>query len=176
MGSAFLSGTPAAGRSCSPRGSAAQLEPDALTELRARALRYLARREHSRDELARKLSPYAASSEILEGLLRELESKKQLSNERFAEVRAHRLARKYGAAKIRQDLKEKGVGDELLARITAEGELERARAIIARKYRGPAASREERAKRARFLQSRGFSYDTIRGALGLSSSTNLSEE
>jgi regulatory protein len=167
---------PAAGRSCSPRGSAARLEPDALTELRARALRYLARREHSRDELARKLSPHAASPEILEGLLRELESKKQLSNERFAEVRAHWLARKYGAAKIRQDLKAKGIEQQLVERVSGEGEIERARAILARKYRVPAASREERAKRARFLQSRGFSYDTIRRALGLSGSPNFSEE
>jgi regulatory protein len=167
---------PAAGRSCSPRGSAAQLEPETLTDLRARALRYLARREHSRDELARKLSPYAASPEILEGLLRELESKKQLSNERFAEVRAHWLARKYGAAKIRQDLKAKGIEVHLVERVSGEGELERAGAILARKYRVPAASREERAKRARFLQSRGFSYDTIRRALGLSGSPNFSEE
>jgi len=177
MASDFLSGMLAAGKSSSPRGSAAQLEPDSLTELRARALRCLARREHSRDELARKLSPHAESPEILEGLLRELESKKQLSNERFAEVRAHWLARKYGAAKIRQDLASKGISEELSGRITCAGdELARAKAILERKYRAPAATREERAKRARFLQGRGFSYDTIRSALGLSVSTNFSEE
>jgi regulatory protein len=138
------------------------VEPDSSEELKARALRYLVRREHSRDELARKLSPYAASPEILEGLLRGLESNKQLSNERFAEVRAHWLARKYGAAKIRQDLKAKGIEEHLVERVSGEGELERARAILARKYRVPAASREERAKRARFLQGRGFSGDVIR--------------
>ena len=148
---------------------------DSPQELKARALRYLVRREHSRDELARKLAPYAESSEILEGVLRELESKKQLSNERFAEVRANLLARKYGAAKIRHDLKEKGVDAALVERVSAAGELERARAILQRKYREAASSREERAKRARFLQSRGFSYDTIR-ALGLSGSTNFAEE
>ncbi|HEV2430160.1 MAG TPA: regulatory protein RecX, partial [Burkholderiales bacterium] len=86
---------------------------------------------------------------------------KQLSNERFAEIRAHWLARKYGAAKIRQDLKAKGVENELVERISAEGELERAQAILARKYRAPATTREERAKRARFLQGRGFSSDVI---------------
>jgi hypothetical protein len=82
---------------------------DSRDELKARALRYLARREHSRDELARKLAPHAESPELLEALLRELESRKQLSNERFAEARASWLARKYGAARIRQDLKSKGV-------------------------------------------------------------------
>ena len=158
-----MSGTPAAGKSSFPRGSAAQLEPDSLSELRARALRHLARREHSPDELARKLSPYAESPEVLEGLLRELESKKQLSDERFAEVRTHWLARKYGAAKIRQDLASKGISEELSSRITSTGdELAKAKAILERKYRAPAATREERAKRARFLQGRGFSGDVIR--------------
>jgi regulatory protein len=80
-------------------------------------------------------------------------------------VRAHWLARKYGAAKIRQDLKAKGVADGLVDRVTAQGELERAQAILQRKYRLAATTREERARRARFLQSRGFSYDTIRSVL-----------
>ena len=137
----------------SPRESAA--------ELRARALRLLARREHSRDELARKLSPHAESQEALESVLDVLVSKKFLSNERFAEVRAHWLARKYGAAKIRQDLKAKGVEDELVERVSSEGELERAQVILSRKYRVPATTREERARRARFLQGRGFSSDVI---------------
>jgi regulatory protein len=139
-------------------------------------LRYLARREHSRDELARKLAPHAESPELLEALLRELESRKQLSNQRFAEVRANWLARKYGAARIRHDLKSKGVSEEVSDRAVAElDDTAKAKEILARKYRTPATTREERAKRARFLQSRGYSYDTIR-ALGLSGSTNFSEE
>lgn len=135
---------------------------DTPQELKARALRYLVRREHSRDELSRKLAPHAESPEILEGTLNWLESTNKLSNQRFAEVRSHQLARKYGAARIRQDLKAKGIEDYP---VSAAGELERARAILARKYREPATSREEHARRARFLQSRGFSYDTIRSAL-----------
>ena len=135
---------------------------DTPQELKARALRYLVRREHSRDELARKLAPHAGSQEILEGTLNWLESTNKLSNQRFAEVRSHQLARKYGAARIRQDLKAKGIDDYP---VSAAGELERARSILARKYREPATSREEQARRARFLQSRGFSYDTIRSAL-----------
>ena len=139
-------------------------------------MRYLARREHSRDELARKLAPHAESPELLEALLRELDSRKQLSNQRFAEVRANWLARKYGAARIRHDLKSKGVSEEVSDRAVAElDDTAKAKEILARKYRTPATTREERAKRARFLQSRGYSYDTIR-ALGLSGSTNFSEE
>jgi regulatory protein len=151
-------------------------QPDTPAELKARALRYLVRREHSRAELVRKLAPHAESEAALNAVVDLLQSRKQLSDERFAEERARSLSRKYGAAKIRQDLKERGVADEIVERVSGEGELQRAKSILQRKYREPAASREEQAKRARFLQGRGFSYETIRGALGLSGSTNFTDE
>jgi regulatory protein len=136
--------------------------PESAAELKTRALRLLARREHSREELARKLSPHAESPEAVEIVLDLLVSKRFLSNERFAEVRAHWLGRKYGAAKIRDDLRSKGIPEELAARAApAVDEVEKARAILARKYRDPATTREERARRARFLQGRGFSGDVI---------------
>ena len=48
-------------------------------------------------------------------------------------------------------------------------EMEKARQSLARKYRAPADTLEERARRARFLQGRGFSGEVIRIALQLSS-------
>ena len=142
--------------------------PDTPGELKARALRYLARREHSRAELARKLAPRAESPEALEQLLDALAAKKQLSDERYAEARAHQLARKYGAARIRHDLRAKGVDEAVVARASAGGERERAAAILARKYRTPASTPMERARRMRFLQSRGFAHETIRKLLSSS--------
>jgi regulatory protein len=139
--------------------------PDTPAALKARALRHLARREHSRKELARKLAPHAASAAALEQLLEALAAKQQLSDERYAELRARQLSRKYGAARIRLDLRAKGVAQELVERVCAAGELERAAAILQRKYRGAAGSREERARRMRFLQQRGFSHETIRKLL-----------
>jgi regulatory protein len=143
--------------------------PDTPAELKARALRHLVRREHSRAELARKLAPHADSAEAIEAVLQSLLSKKQLSDERFAEERARVLSRKFGAAKIRQDLAARGISEEVISgissRVPGDSELERAKAILQRKYREPAATREEHAKRARFLQGRGFSYDVIRRLL-----------
>jgi regulatory protein len=135
--------------------------PDTALELRARALRLLARREHSRTELERKLAPHAESPQLVEIVLSGLKEKNQLSDERYAAERTRVLQRKYGAAKIRHDLKSKGVDARIIDRISAEDDLERARAILARKYRAPAATREERARRMRFLQSRGFSSEII---------------
>ena len=153
-------------KSCRRASVGEKERPDNVVELRARALRLLARREHTRQEIERKLSPHAGSSEELQGLISGLNQKNQLSEERYAEERARRLSRKYGAARIRQDLKAKGVPEELVSRFSSStDELQKAKAILERKYRTPAATREERAKRMRFLQGRGFSFDVIRALL-----------
>jgi regulatory protein len=135
--------------------------PDTPAELKQRALRYLVRREHSRAELERKLSPHADSSQAVQAVLDLLLSKKQQSDERFAAERARVLSRKYGPAKIRHDLKARGVSGEVIDSLSSSEEEQRAKEILARKYREPAGNREERAKRARFLQGRGFSADVI---------------
>ena len=135
--------------------------PDTPAELKQRALRYLVRREHSRAELERKLSPHADSSQAVQAVLDLLLSKRQQSDERFAAERARVLSRKYGPAKIRHDLKARGVSEEVIDGLSSSEEERRAKEILARKYRKPAGSREERAKRARFLQGRGFSADVI---------------
>jgi regulatory protein len=135
--------------------------PDTAVELRARALRLLARREHSPLELERKLRPHAESPEALVSLISGLKAGNQLSESRYAEERVRWLARKYGAAKIRHDLKSKGVDPAIVERVSSSDDLERAAEILKRKFRAPAATREERARRMRFLQSRGFSSEII---------------
>ena len=142
--------------------------PDSAPELRARALRLLARREHSRAELARKLAAHAENRAALERLLDALADRNQLSDERYAEERTRQLARKYGAARIRLELIAKGVAADTAARLSstsADADFERARAILARKYRLPAAGAAERAKRMRFLRGRGFGHEIIRRLL-----------
>ena len=136
--------------------------------LRERALRLLARREHSRTELGRKLAAHASPEDDLESLLEDLLRRKLLSDERYAESRAHALSRKYGAARIAHELRAKGL-DKGLAEQTAKAaratEVERARDVWRRKFRVAAKTREERAKQMRFLQSRGFSFDAIRAVV-----------
>ena len=144
--------------------------------LRDRALRYLAQREHSRAELARKLGPHAQSEDELEAVLDALTANRQLSDERYADARSHQLSKKYGSARILHDLKSRGVDGDLAkqtAALARGGDLERARDIWRRKFRSPPANREDRARHMRFLQSRGFSFDVIRAVLeGNSESEN----
>ncbi len=137
--------------------------------LRERALRLLARREHSRAELAGKLRTYASPQEDLEALLEDLSRRRLLSDERYAESRAHALSRKYGAARIAHELRAKGLDKELAeqASVAARAtEVDRAREVWRRKFRIAPRTREERAKQMRFLQSRGFSFDAIRAVVG----------
>lgn len=134
------------------------------TTLRERALRLLARREHSRVELQRKLTPFSANPEELDTLLDELTNRRLLSEDRYAEERSRVLSRRYGSARIAHDLKTRGVSDEVVERTVAEArrtDLDRAREVWRKRFGEVARSREERAKQMRFLQSRGFSMDVI---------------
>jgi regulatory protein len=137
--------------------------------LRERALRLLARREHSLAELAGKLRAYASPEEDLEALLEDLSRRRLLSDERYAESRAHALSCKYGAARIAHELRAKGLDKALAEQASGAAratEVERAREVWRRKFRVAPKTREERAKQMRFLQSRGFSFDAIRAVLG----------
>jgi regulatory protein len=136
--------------------------------LRERALRLLARREHSRAELAKKLQVHSRPGDDLEALLDDLSRRKFLSDERYAESRAHALSRKFGAARIAHELRARGLDKDLAdkASKTARAtELERAREVWRRKFRSAPKTREERARQMRFLQSRGFSFDAIRSVV-----------
>ena len=136
--------------------------------LRERALRLLARREHSRAELARKLRPNVAPEDDLEALLDDLSKRKQLSDERYADSRANTLSRKFGSARIVQELRAKGLDKGLAESAAAAAratEMERAKIVWTKKFRAAPGTREERAKQMRFLQSRGFSFDAIRAVI-----------
>ena len=137
--------------------------------LRERALRLLARREHARHELARKLAPHAESAEELERLLDDLSERRLLSDERYVEMRLNARSARYGNARLAHELRTQGVSDELVdsALAATEDELSRARQVWQRKFggRGEAGDATERARQMRFLMSRGFSGATIRRVL-----------
>ncbi|HLU77502.1 MAG TPA: recombination regulator RecX [Burkholderiales bacterium] len=136
--------------------------------LRARAIDLLARREHSRSELARKLARHAEEGDDIDALLDDLVARKLLSDERYAEARAHTLSRKYGAARIAHDLRMQGVDEEIVRRIADEArrtEVQRAREAWQKRFGRLPESAEERARQMRFLAARGFSGEAVRQVL-----------
>ena len=137
-----------------------------MSDLTQRAVALLARREHSRAELARKLAPHGSEEEI-ETLLSALEGRGLLSDARAAEAYLRSHAERFGAAKLRQALRARGVDEEIISAGVGElaDEQERARAVWIKKFGVLPADAREWARQARFLQSRGFSPDIIRKLL-----------
>lgn len=156
--------------------------------LKARAMQWLAQREHSRAELQRKLLPHAralvaqaqagAPPESVEApspgevmarvteVLDWLEANRYLSEQRFAESRIHARAARHGNLRIRQELAQHGIAlDADAAQALKASEFDRAREVWSRKFESAAADAAARARQARFLSSRGFSPETVRRVL-----------
>jgi len=133
-------------------------------ELRQRALRLLAQRDHSRAELVRKLSSLGTPAEIDEVLRRMAELDLQ-SDQRFAEQFVRNRAGRFGAGRLMQELKRRGIaadlGEAALASELPASEYERARRVWQSRFGQVAADRREWARQARFLQYRGFSSEVI---------------
>ncbi len=137
-----------------------------LRQLRQRAVKLLARREHTRAELARKLSPHGTSEEI-DTVLNELAGSGLQSDARFAASYLRSQAGRLGDARLRQTLRQKGVSPDLIAAHVEDlpDELERAREVWQKKFAAAPADRSDWARQARFLQGRGFSVEIIRQLL-----------
>lgn len=139
----------------------------ATPSLKARALRLLAQREHSRNELQAKLARHVQEGEDLAALLDELQAKDFINAERVAESVVHRRAARLGTQRVLQELRRKGLDEDLVraagARL-AGTELERAQAVWRQRFGGRpvAATPQERARQMRFLAARGFAGDVVR--------------
>jgi regulatory protein len=133
-------------------------------DLRGQALRLLARREHTRAELQRRLTD-SDNAEEVSALLDQLEASGLLSDARFAESYLASKASRFGSSRLRHELRTRGVATALIDQALAtpaQDELERAREVWRRKFETAPADAREYAKQLRFLQSRGFSTDTFR--------------
>jgi regulatory protein len=171
----------------------APLDTPEQKALRARALRWLAQREHSRAELDQKLDrwvrqqrarledeaavapragaaamDWSASDAGIAAVLDRLEARGLLSDARLAATLSAGKGQGWGRLRLQQALRRKGVGESLVRDTlaqTASSELERAQALWARRFGQPAADRQEQARQARFLAARGFDAEIIRRVL-----------
>ena len=136
--------------------------------LRQRALEYLGKREYSYTELGQKLKAYAEDGDDIPALLEDFKARGWLSDARFTEQIVHARQTKFGSAKIAHELREKGVADHLIADAieqVKDSELNNATEVWRKKFKHGPQNREEWAKQARFLQSRGFGFDMIKKVL-----------
>ncbi len=130
----------------------------------------LTRREHGRRELADKLVRKGCAAALAAEVVETLERERLLSEERFADALVRvRQERGYGPLRIRRELEQKGIEPVLIERAldTAERDW---RELLRRERRKKFGARlpkslRERARQARFLQHRGFTFDQIRSEL-----------
>lgn len=97
--------------------------------------------------------------------LDELTLRGLIDERRAAEALVASQARRFGALKLRQSLRARGVApDEAAAALAGveDSELARAHVVWQRRFRQVATDPAERAKQARFLAGRGFGADIIR--------------
>ena len=116
------------------------------------------------------LPPGDERDRVAELVVAKLRGKRLVSDDRFAASFVHHHAQRgQGPVRIRTELRQQGVSDELIEAQLQEAEFDwvaLAAAVRQRKF-GATAPRNmaERAKQARFLQYRGFDSDQIRAAL-----------
>lgn len=132
-----------------------------------RALDLLARREHSASELSTKLISKGFAEADVDKSLVLLQDNNLQSDQRFAEsyVRS-RVSRGFGVVKITSELYQRDVNDSLVAAALDpyQGKwIAIGMETYQKKYRNGAVNNyNEWSKRARFLQSRGFTSNQIR--------------
>jgi len=134
------------------------------------AMDMLSRREHSVEELRRKLSAKGFEDDVVNDIVDDLKTRNLVSDDRFVEafVRS-RVNRGQGPVRIERDLRDRGV-DESRIEQAIHYDTEYWSDIIDRvrekKFGAPKKlPRQDWARQARFLQQRGFTTEQIRTTL-----------
>ena len=145
-------------------------ETDQLLDIERAAMRLLAQNEHTVRQIKTKLSKKDFASEAIDVVLDDLQQRDLLSDERFAEQYLLMRSRKgFGPVRIEQEMYEKGVGESLIRLTMDEADIDWRELLtetVQKKYgSGAALNYEERARRARFLEYRGFTASLIRKVL-----------
>jgi regulatory protein len=137
-------------------------------EIRDMAVRYLSRREYGIEELKRKLIQRGAGLSLAESVVSDCVEQNLVSDERFAEMYVRTRVRRYfGPLKIRGELRQRGIGDQVIAsamQIEQDVWFDSAEHWAARRVRGE-LDFEHRAKLHRSLMNRGFSHEQASVAL-----------
>ncbi|MDH5648399.1 MAG: recombination regulator RecX [Gammaproteobacteria bacterium] len=130
----------------------------------------LARREHSCWELKTKLINKGWHEQTAEQVVTQLAAERLVSDHRFAEnlVQARRQ-RGHGPVRIRKELSDKGVADDIIDKWLDPRDqdwLDHVRSVREKKFgKEEPGDFKERARQARFLQYRGYTFEQIQRAL-----------
>ncbi|MEH0390333.1 recombination regulator RecX [Vibrio mimicus] len=141
-----------------------------LAACRQSALQLLSRRDHSEYELQQKLALKGHQTEVIDEVVKYCLELGYLSDVRYAASQARQMVHKgYGEQRLRQQLKDKRVAEDVIEQVLAEQAIdwfELAKEVAHKKFKtGISLERSQYAKQVRYLQYRGFSFDQIRYSL-----------
>lgn len=141
-----------------------------IKDIEQKALDLLSLREHSRQELTRKLLKRKFELADIDVVLDKLMERKFLSEERFTEAYINsRMKKGYGPLRIEQELQERGVNGAIIGRTFETMDCDwYAQAVDVRRKKfgeGRVDDYKEKAKQMRFLQYRGFDQEQLRYAV-----------
>lgn len=134
---------------------------DGAKRLMRLAIAALARREHSRVEIERKLQRHlheGDSAADVKLIVERLQQRGLLSDQRMALALVHTRSLRYGRLRIQQELQRRGVDRETIAAALppAHDDTTAARSLWQRKFGKAPGTAQERARQGRFLAARGF--------------------
>lgn len=136
---------------------------------RNHALTALTQREYSRKQLLKKLIDAGADPVVANAVLDEMSQLGYLNHQRYTEALINKRMRQgYGPRWIRQELQQAGIESEIVGATLEEGHdwCAAAASLYRKKYANkPVKDLRERAKRTRFMFSKGFASDHLRGLL-----------
>jgi regulatory protein len=170
------SGATRVGIVLSPDTLASLLRESAITELADRALGFLARGRRTRRELEQRLRRKEPDTALIAVSLDRLEASGILSDAHVADAEASaRLRRGEAPARVKQTLRQKGIGDREAASAVSKAvqqdgfdELTACKAVAARRIRSLASLEPEVARRrlTAFLARRGFGGTVLHTVVG----------
>lgn len=136
----------------------------------ARAVNLLSRREHSQKELRTKLLKAEFELNEIDNTIDKLTKADIQSDARFAEnYLRYRSQRGFGSVKIKLELKERGVDNDIINTAFDQAEIDwfKLANTVRNKRFGEQApdNLKDRAKQQRFLQYRGFNHEQINESL-----------
>ena len=131
---------------------------------------YLARREHGRAELLKKLGRFGFGADAADEAVAQLVEDNLQSDERFVEAFiSSRINQGKGPVRIRSDLRERGIASGVTENGLEDADQDwyaSARQVRVKKFGSQQpADFNEKSRQMRFLQSRGFDTDHIQAAV-----------
>ena len=145
---------------------AASKPPEPLADARETGVRLLARREHAVLELRHKLQQRGFAPAVIDTVLQQLIAEGLLSDQRYAEIYAlSRVDKGYGPWRIRRELSEHGVSEEIITMVLKNFDHEwmaKLAALHRKRFAAlPPDHSAEPATQIRFLRQRGFTLEQI---------------